>query len=237
MTRLINAIRLRLDGAGLWLAPLGLRLLLFYEFFNAGTNKLGAGSEAPGWFAGQAFPVPFGLLPANLNWLLVTWGEILAAVLLLLGLFTRFAAFTLLLITTIAIAAVHWPESWSSLSQLWEGYSVSRVMDDDEFRGNFRIPLLFLAMLLPLLFAGGGRLSLDRLLLRLTDTINTDRPIVDTTAFAIAALVGAIVTIWLIPSWGVVLLIVAAGLFVRARMASRSGRPTVQREPEIERSS
>lgn len=224
MTRLINAVRLRLDGAGLWLAPLGLRLLLFYEFFNAGTNKLGAGSEAPGWFAGQDFPVPFGLLPANLNWFLVTWGEILAAVLLLLGLFTRFAAFTLIVITTVAIAAIHWPESWSSLSQLWEGYSVSRVMDDDEFRGNFRIPLLFLAMLLPLLFSGGGRLSLDRLILRLTDNLDSDHPMVDATAFAIAALVGAIVTIWLIPSWGLVLFVVAVALLVRGRMTSRPPR-------------
>lgn len=228
MTRLINAIRLRLDGAGLWLAPLGLRLLLFYEFFNAGTNKLGAGSEAPGWFVGQNFPAPFGLLPANLNWFLVTWGEILAAVLLLLGLFTRFAAFTLLLITTVAIAAVHWPESWNSLSQLWEGYSVSRVMDDDEFRGNFRIPLLFLAMLLPLLFAGGGRLSLDHLILRLTDNLDSDHPIVDATAFAVAALVGAIVTIWLIPSWGLVLFVLAVALLVRGRMTSR---PTRHAEP------
>lgn len=223
MTRLLNAIRLRLDGAGQWLAPLGLRLLLFYEFFSAGTKKLGAGGEAPGWFAGQDFPVPFGLLPANLNWTVVTWAEILAAVLLLIGLFTRLAAFTLIIVTIVAIAAVHWPESWSSLSQLWEGYSVSRVMDDGEFRGNFRIPLLFLAMLLPLLFTGGGKLGLDHWLVRLAGNRADGRPIADAWAFAIAALVGALMTIWLIPSWGLVLLIVAAGLIIRARMAISTG--------------
>ncbi|WP_376693208.1 HvfX family Cu-binding RiPP maturation protein [Wenzhouxiangella sp. EGI_FJ10409] len=222
---MINAVlvfRNRLDGAGLWLAPLGLRLLLAYEFFSAGQNKLGAGlGEAPGWFANQDFPFPFGVLPADMNWMLVTLGELTAGVALLLGLFTRFFAFVLLIITTVAIAAVHWPESWASLGQLWEGYSVSRVMDDGEFRGNYRIPLLFMAMLLPLLFSGGGRLSLDHLIVRLTGSAGALEPIADPTAFALAALILALVTVWLIPSWGIVLAVVAAALFIRARMTSQ----------------
>jgi putative oxidoreductase len=54
---------------------------------------------------------------------------------------------------------VHWPDDWSSLAELWKGYSVS-----NKGFGNFRIPLLFLVMLLPLLFNGAGKLSLDNLL-------------------------------------------------------------------------
>lgn len=224
MMTFLNSIRNRVDGAGLWLAPLGLRLLLAYEFFSSGQQKLGAGlGEAPGWFANQSFPFPFGVLPADINWMLVALGELTAGIALVLGLFTRFFALVLLIITTVAIAAVHWPESWASLGQLWEGYSVSRVMDDGEFRGNFRIPLLFVAMLLPLLFSGGGRLSLDHLIVRLTGSEGSLEPVVDTAAFGLGALVFALVTIWLIPSWGIVLTLVAIALFVRARMTHQPG--------------
>ncbi|MDZ7791208.1 MAG: DoxX family protein [Xanthomonadales bacterium] len=220
----IFAVRNRLQGAGLWFAPLGLRLLLAYEFFSAGQQKLGAGlGEAPGWFANQNFPFPLGVLPADMNWMLVTLGELIAGLALLFGLFTRFFAFVLLIITTVAIAAVHWPETWASLGQLWEGYSVSRVMDDGEFRGNYRIPLLFLAMLLPLLFHGPGKLSLDHLIVRLTGQGDALEPVTDTAAFGMAALVFALITIWLIPSWGIVLALVALALFVRARMTRQRG--------------
>ena len=218
MTHLLYALRSRLDGAGAWLAPLGLRLLLAYEFYSAGQKKLGAGAEAPSWFASQDFTFPFSIFSANMNWMMVTWTEIIAGLALFLGLFTRFFAFALIAVTTIAIAAVHWPESWASLGQLWEGYSVSRVMDDGEFRGNFRIPFLFLAMLIPLLFTGGGKLSIDQLLLRFIG--QPDAPAqADANAFALAALILGLVALYLIPSWGVVLLVISAALFVYARMA------------------
>jgi len=205
----------RLRAAGDWIAPLGLRLLLAYEFFSAGRGKFGAGTEAPDWFANQDFVFPFGLLSANMNWLMVTWGELLAGVALLLGLFTRFFALSLLVITVVAIAAVHWPANWDGLGQLWQGYSASRVMDDGEFRGNFRIPFLFLAMILPLVFMGGGKLSLDYLLLKLTDRTDLvhDRA-GDGYAFGLAALILALASIYLIPSWGVWSALVGLGLFV-----------------------
>lgn len=208
----------RLSGAGEWLAPIGLRLLLAYEFFGAGQKKWGAGlGEAPGWFANQEFPFPFGLMSANLNWTLVGLSELIAGLAILFGLFTRFFAFVLLAVTTIAIVSVHWPESWSSLGQLMEGYSVSQVVEDGEFRGNFRIPFLFLAMLMPLLFLGGGKLSLDHLLNRLSNRADpAGQAVADLNAFAIAALIFGLVAIYLIPSWGIVLLLVSAGLFVYA---------------------
>lgn len=192
---------------------------------SAGLQKLGAGlGEAPSWFANQNFPFPFGVLPADVNWMLVALGELVTGLALLFGLFTRFFTFVLIVITTVAIAAVHWPESWTSLGQLWEGYSVSRVMDDDEFRGNFRIPLLFLAMLLPLLFSGPGKLSLDHLIVRLTGQGDSLQPVTDATAFALAALIFALITIWLIPSWGFVLILVGIALFIRARITGQSGK-------------
>jgi putative oxidoreductase len=206
--RFYDTLTERLRGAGDWVAPLGLRLLLAHEFWSAGTNKFGAGSDAPNWFANQDFIFPFGLLSANANWILVTWGEILAAIALLLGLFTRFFAFTLLIITVVAIAAVHWPASWDNLGQLWEGYSVSRVMDDGEFRGNFRIPFLFMAMIIPLVFMGGGKLSLDHLLLKFTQRAELiEQRNQDFLAFGIAAFILGLVAVYLVPLWGVLLLI------------------------------
>ncbi|MDX1625766.1 MAG: DoxX family protein [Wenzhouxiangellaceae bacterium] len=208
----------RLRAAGDWIAPLGLRCLLAYEFYTAGSGKAGV-EGVPGWFADKTFPPPFDWFPASMNWTLVAWTEILAALALLFGLFTRFAAFSLFIVTTIAIVSTHWPESWNSLAQLWEGYSVSRVTEDGEFRGNFRIPLLFLAMLLPLIFLGGGKLSLDHALLKATqraDLVHDRLP--DHHALALALLLPGIALLYLIPLWGVILLVAAAAASLAAAL-------------------
>ncbi len=77
----------------------------------------------------------------------------------MLGLFTRFWAFSLVVLTIVAIGGVHWPDDWNSLAELWQGYAVS-----DKGFGNYRIPLLFIAMLVPLIFTGAGKLSVDHIL-------------------------------------------------------------------------
>jgi len=64
-------------------------------------------------------------------------------------------------LTIVAIAAVHWPAHWSSLAELALGYSIS-----DHGHGNYKLPLIYLVALLPLLLGGAGRLSLDALLRR-----------------------------------------------------------------------
>lgn len=147
----------RVDGVGQWLAPLGLRVLLAWEFFESGREKL----QGSNWFAdlGDKFPLPFSLLGADLNWTLATWTELAGAVALLLGLGTRYVAAALWVLTVVAIYAVHWPSDWSSLAQLWQGYAIS-----DDGHGNYKLPLIYLAMLLPLMLGGAGRLSLDRLI-------------------------------------------------------------------------
>ena len=219
VTEWYDRITDRLRAAGDWIGPLGLRLLLAYEFYSAGVMKAGV-DGTPGWFANRAFPAPFDWFPAGLNWGMVTWTEILAGLALLFGLFTRFFAFSLVMVTTIAIVSTHWPESWSSLGQLWEGYSVSRVVEDGEFRGNFRVPMLFLAMLLPLVFMGGGKLSIDHALLKLTersDLIHDRRG--DWLALSLALLVPGIVMLYLMPLVGIALLLaaVAAGAYQKSR--------------------
>ena len=150
------SIARRLDGAGHWVAPFGLRAILAWEFFEAGREKL----HGDNWFADIAdkFPLPFSLLSPTVNWAMATWIELIGAVALLLGLGTRFAAFALLLLTLVAIDAVHLPATWSSFAELWQGYAIT-----DKGFGNYKLPLLFLLMLVPLMFNGAGRFSVDHL--------------------------------------------------------------------------
>jgi putative oxidoreductase len=198
--------RLRASGDYLW--PLVLRLIMFWEFWESGTTKL----RGNNWFAEipwadwqKGFPWPFSTVPTDLNWLAATWGELALAVLILLGLFTRIAAFSLIVITVVATAAVHWPAEWNSLSGLWAGYVITA-----DGAGNFKLPLLFVVILLPLLFHGGGKLSLDHLLLKLTgrESCVTDR-IGDGIAAALMFAVLGVTTIFLEPAWGIAFLVLA----------------------------
>jgi putative oxidoreductase len=134
------------------LAPIFLRLLLAYEFGEAGLEKL----RGNNWFANLSFPFPFNLLPADFNWMLVTGLEIVAPIALILGLLTRFFSVALIILTVVAIAAVHWPAEWRTLSELWQGYAIT-----NKGYGNFKLPLMYLVMLLALVFSGSGQLSLD----------------------------------------------------------------------------
>lgn len=155
-------VRERLNGVGAWLAPLGLRVILAWEFWEAGTEKL----RGENWFGqlleNDKFPWPFNIPSADFSWFLATWSEILGAIALLIGLGTRFFAFVLFVLTVVATASVHWPAEWSSLSELWQSY----VITAKDGSGNFKLPLLFALMLLPLMLSGPGRLSLDALIAR-----------------------------------------------------------------------
>jgi len=192
----------RLDGLYAWLAPLGLRLILAWEFGEAGFEKL----RGENWFAHIApkFPFPFNLAPVELSWTLSTWLEIVAAFALALGLFTRFFAFSLLVLTVVATAAVHWPESYGSLAELWRGYAVT-----DKGFGNFKLPLLFALMLLPLVLGGAGRLSLDQLLAgRLLPPAALAQA--DATAWALAAIAFGLPLAALFPLPGLVTALLGA---------------------------
>ena len=85
------------DRFGTWSADLPLRLFLAWEFFESGWEKFNGSN----WFADlQAnFPFPFNLLPAELNWQLSMWAELILPLLLLLGLGTRLASFGLMVVT------------------------------------------------------------------------------------------------------------------------------------------
>jgi putative oxidoreductase len=140
------------------LPPLLIRLLLAWEFGESGFEKL----HGTNWFSELTFPFPFSLLPPDVSWGVSTFFEILGALALAFGLATRFFSISLMILTVVAISAVHWPEHLSSLSDLLKGY---RIVDEDgDGFGNYKLPLIYIVMLLPLLFGGAGRLSLDSLI-------------------------------------------------------------------------
>ncbi|MGB5620874.1 MAG: DoxX family protein [Gammaproteobacteria bacterium] len=148
-----------LERIGDWVPALFLRILLGWEFYEAGLAKY----RGENWFGSiqDKFPFPFNVVPPELSWLLATWTELLGGAMLVLGLFTRFWSISLIILTIVATAAVHWPESYSSFGELLQGYAIS-----NKGFGNFKLPVIFLVMFLPLLFNGPGKASLDYLLRR-----------------------------------------------------------------------
>jgi putative oxidoreductase len=123
----------------------------------------------------------------------------------LLGLFTRFAAISLIVVTVVATAAVHWPAEWSSLADLWGSYVIT-----SQGAGNYKLPLLFVVMLLPLVFHGGGRVSLDHLLIGMSGRYKQlDNRTGGMQSAGLALLVLSVSTIWVEPTWGISLLVAA----------------------------
>ncbi|HET6604424.1 MAG TPA: DoxX family protein [Xanthomonadaceae bacterium] len=199
----------RLEGVGRWLAPLGLRVLLFWEFFEAGREKY-TGSN---WFMDiqGRFPFPFDRVPADLSWAMATWSELVLSLLLLVGLATRFAAFGLFVLTVVATAAVHWPADWSMLEDLLRGYAIR-----DSGHGNFKLPLIFMIMLVPLILRGGGWLSVDALIAHRVDRGDV-QPLADMTAWGLALLGLGLPLAMLVPVFGSGLVLLGAVLLALGR--------------------
>ncbi|HWT16129.1 MAG TPA: DoxX family protein [Patescibacteria group bacterium] len=202
LSRLVDSWRdliARLRAVGEILPRLILRLIMGWEFFEAGREKL----QGENWFASiqSDFPVPFNVIPANVSWTLATWFELVGAVALWIGFGTRFFAFGLLVLTFVATAAVHWPDIGSMWSDLLKGYAIS-----DQGNGNFKLPLLFVVMLLPLIFNGPGKLSVDHLVAKWFGADAWPQPNSDLYAWSLAAVVFGLPFLFLIPSVGFVLL-------------------------------
>lgn len=208
------ALRNRLDGLGTWLAPLGLRLLMAWEYIESGREKW----RGLNWFDSvQAdFPLPLRWLPTALNWQVATWLELLGGACLLLGVATRTSAALLIGLTVVATAAVHWPAQWDTLGALAQGYAIS-----DHGYGNFKLPLLFVAMLLPLLLHGGGRLSVDAWLARRQPPVRAQA---DAPAWGGFALATAVPLGWLLPGAALALAVLGAALLGVAGWQGRQDR-------------
>jgi putative oxidoreductase len=203
-----TALTARLEAVGETIPPLILRLIMGWEFWESGVEKL----HGDNWFADiqSRFPFPFDVIPPGFSWGLSTWFELIGAVMLWVGLGTRIFAFILLFLTFVATAAVHWPGMLTMWSDLAKGYAIT-----DMGHGNFKLPLLFAVMLVPLIFGGGGRFSVDHLL---AGQIGMTRrmPVHGALSWAIGMAVFAIPFLMLIPMLGVALAIIAIALAVAA---------------------
>ncbi|MGB5396923.1 MAG: DoxX family protein [Gammaproteobacteria bacterium] len=133
-----------LNKLGEWLPQLGLRFFLAYEFWEAGIEKFNGSN----WFVDFAdqFPFPFNIIPPDISWFLATWTELLGAAALVIGLGTRFAAASLIILDLVAWYSVHADS----------GYNVCS--------NGFKLPLIYLVMFIPLLLSGPGKASIDHLL-------------------------------------------------------------------------
>lgn len=208
-----QALTARLDAAGETLPPLILRLIMGWEFWESGTEKL----HGDNWFADiqSRFPFPFDVIPADISWSIATWFELGGALMLWIGLGTRVFAFVLLFLTFVATAAVHWPSMLTMWSDLAKGYAIT-----DMGHGNFKLPLLFAVMLLPLVFSGGGKLSLDHLVARFANAPKP-QPVYGPQSWAIAALVLAIPFLMLVPWFGGALVLAALACAIAGRAVAR----------------
>jgi len=141
-----------------YIPPLFLRLILAVEFGESGIQKF----HGINWFQEISFPFPFNLLSPDISWNIATYFEIVGAIALVLGFATRFFSISLVVLTIVAIASVHWPAQLTSVSDLITGY---RIVDEEgDGLGNYKLPLLYIVMFLPLIFKGAGKISIDHLL-------------------------------------------------------------------------
>ena len=133
-----------LTWLGNYLSPLGLRLLLAWEFWESGVTKF----RGENWFAqiDDKFPWPVDVIPVDISWFLATWSELIGSVALVIGLATRFSAAALIILDVVAWVSVH----------ASHGYNVCD--------NGYKLPLFFLIMLIPLLLSGPGKASLDNLI-------------------------------------------------------------------------
>ncbi|MEM7278506.1 MAG: DoxX family protein [Pseudomonadota bacterium] len=171
-----------------FLGPLALRAYLAPVFWVAGTNKLNNFDSIVAWFEhGLGLPAP------ELMAALATWTEVGGAVLLVLGLATRWICIPLMVTMLVAAFSVHWKNGWQAVSDLaspWANANAEGAADrlakaKDLLRengnyewltetGNFVVSnngiewaITYFVMLLALFFLGAGKyLSVDHWIFR-----------------------------------------------------------------------
>ena len=176
-----------------WLAPLALRLYLVPVFWMAGTQKIAGMDNTIEWFANEdwGLGLPFPALLAHL----AAYTEAIGALLLLVGLATRWVALPLMVTMLVAAWTVHWQNGWAAIADSGtEDIAVRLGTARDLLRehGNYswltehgnlvvlnngiEFAATYFAMLLALLFMGGGRfVSADYYLSRLYPGSGTSR--------------------------------------------------------------
>ncbi len=169
-----------------FMAPLAIRLYLVPVFWMAGTNKLASMDNTIAWFGnpdwGLGLPFP----------MLLAWAAALTeaggAILLLLGLATRWISIPLLVTMIVAAVTVHWQHGWAAIAEtpaatarLEQATAILQEHGNYAWlteAGNFAVlnngiefAVTYGIMVLTLFFIGGGRyVSVDYWLTRRCQT-------------------------------------------------------------------
>jgi putative oxidoreductase len=137
--------------------PFLLRLILGLVFFPHGAQKV------LGWFGGYGFSGTMGFfttqmhIPAIFAFLAIA-AEFAGSLGLILGLFTRVAAFGIAVNMAVAVATIHWHNGFF---MNWAGNQKGE---------GFEYQLLALGIAVALIISGGGRWSADRAIANQIDT-------------------------------------------------------------------
>ena len=124
----------KLDFLGLT----SLRLYLFYVFYSSGTNRIDSFDKLSSWIGSLNLP-----FPDIFTWTIIVT-EMGGALLLIIGLFTRWACVPLITLNILFIYFILLQNGWAQ-----------------ESNGS-EMPVTYIVMLLILLLMGGGKfLSLD----------------------------------------------------------------------------
>lgn len=161
-----------LDG----LAPLAIRLYLVPVFWMAGTQKISGIDSTIEWFGNPdwGLGLPFPTLMAYL----AAYTEAIGALLLLIGLATRWISIPLMITMLVAAFAVHWDNGWAAIADssaqdvaqrlgaardiLRENGNYSWLTEKGSFvilNNGIEFAVTYFVMLLSLLFTGGGRFT------------------------------------------------------------------------------
>ena len=128
MTNVIIRINGLMDGLAektAFIPSLLLRLYLAPVFWIAGTNKLASFDSTVEWFGnpdwGLGLPMPW-LMAA-----LATATEVIGAILLLLGLGTRYITIPLMITMLVAAFTVHWQNGWQAIADNSSAFASNKL--------------------------------------------------------------------------------------------------------------
>ena len=112
------------------IAALSLRLFLVPVFWMAGSNKLAHFADTVEWFGNPdwGLGLPFPVLMATL----ATSAELGGAILLALGLATRWISIPLMITMLVAIFTVHLPNGWQAIADPQAPFANMQVMESAE---------------------------------------------------------------------------------------------------------
>jgi len=165
--KFFNQLLPQLDGIPL----LALRIYLVPIMWMAGTQKLAHFEDTVSWFEhGLELPLPY--LMATL----ATWTEIIGAILLLIGLGTRYISIPLSITMIVAAVTVHVKNGWAAIASSSDPEVAERLERARDIlaeyghydwlteKGSFVIlnngiefSITYLIMLVALIFFGGGK--------------------------------------------------------------------------------